>query len=356
MPKHIGLRGKRSNMFSTGFSISARSASESTQTSKIRQLRDGLFCISWNDSTSTGKSVITHPSGSLKEKIKSCELSYEDADEEGVGLTLDMRIQLMEAIKPQDLLVCATKGGIQKKMTLFGTNYWTANWEDRSRNVCVCCWSSDGICGDCKKPIQTFGFEVLIDFTPNGFTPVKEGTLHALQHLSNLWKDKTLSDVTFHCGEGKSIRAHTLIVSSGSPILAAMFQNDFEKSTDRVIQIKLTKTHIFENLLRYIYTGEVVAEEEADLGELLIAANEYAVESLKEECAVRLSRYLTKENAARYLLLAQRNKLSKLHKVALNFMSKNARAVYSSSRSDWLEMMKTEPELCYVTILDLLGP
>ncbi|KZS13485.1 Uncharacterized protein APZ42_021375 [Daphnia magna] len=341
------LRDKRSTMFS----IFASSASEiSTQTSEIRQLRDGLFCIPWNDRTSTGRRAITDL-GRLKEKILSCVLNYYD-DLDGTGVTLEMRIQLTEATKPQEMLVYATKDGIQQKMT-FG-DCWTACWEKRV-TLCACggC-TSELCCEDCGEPRQTFGFEVLIDLTPNnGSTSVKEGKLHVLQHLSNLWKDKTLSDVTFHCGEGKSIKAHTLIVSSASPTLAAMCQNGFEKGTDRIIPIKLTKAHIFENLLRYIYTGEVVAEEDADLEELLIAAKEYAVESLKQECAARLSRYLTVANATRYLITAHKNNSPKLHEAALDFMSKNARAV--SSRPDWLDMMKTFPELRYQTTQLMLG-
>jgi speckle-type POZ protein len=145
-----------------------------------------------------------------------------------------------------------------------------------------------------------------------------------------------------------------LILASGSPVLAAMFENDFEEKRKRIANITDIRSNIFENLLRYIYTGEVALETEVeDVTELLIAAEKYAVETLKEECALYLSRDLKVENAARYLVLAHLHNSTMLHEATLQFMSENAKAV--CARKDWMDIIKNYPELCFQATQLMVG-
>jgi hypothetical protein len=145
-----------------------------------------------------------------------------------------------------------------------------------------------------------------------------------------------------------------LILASGSPILAAMFENDFKEKQERVAHITDIKANIFENLLQYIYTGDASLETEVeDAAELLIAADKYAVETLKEECAVYLSKDLKVENAARYLVLAHLHNSTVLHEATLQFMSENAKAV--CSRKDWMDIIKNYPELCFQATQLMVG-
>ena len=154
--------------------------------------------------------------------------------------------------------------------------------------------------------------------------------------------------MTFNCG-GEIIKAHTLILASGSPILAAMFQNDFKESQERLVLIKDIEAKVFENFLRYIYVGEcdlLEKGEGSEVADLLVAADKYAVDSLKEECENHLSKIITVETAVQYLELAHLHNAQKLHKSALNFMADNAKAV--CSRKDvFMAMMKSYPELCF---------
>jgi hypothetical protein len=182
---------------------------------------------------------------------------------------------------------------------------------------------------------------------------LKKGSQHVLDHLLNLWKTKTLADVEFQC-DGKSIKAHTLILASGSPVLAAMFENDFKEKHEKTVDIVDIKANIFENLLQYIYTGEVALETEVeDVTELLVAAEKYAVETLKDECAIYLTKDLKVENAARYLVFAHLQNSSMLHEATLQFMSQNAKAV--CSRKDWMDIIKTYPELCFQATQLMVG-
>jgi hypothetical protein len=145
-----------------------------------------------------------------------------------------------------------------------------------------------------------------------------------------------------------------LILASGSPVLAAMFENDFEEKQKRIANITDIKANIFENLLQHIYTGEVALETEVeDVAELLIAADKYAVETLKEECALYLSNDLKVENAARYLVLAHLHNSTVLHESTLQFMSKNAKAI--CARKDWMDIIKNYPELSFEATQRMVG-
>ena len=71
-------------------------------------------------------------------------------------------------------------------------------------------------------------FNILIDLKPDRSSEIsanKETAKNVLKYLEKLWEEEVLSDVTFKCGDN-SIKAHTLILASGSPVLAAMLQND----------------------------------------------------------------------------------------------------------------------------------
>ena len=196
---------------------------------------------------------------------------------------------------------------------------------------------------------MNFRFQISIDFIHDSVVSISKGTKNVLEHLTKLWENKTLSDVTFKCGD-ESIKGHTLILASGSPVLAAMFQSDFKENQEKIVDIKDIRTNVLENLFRYIYIGKCPLLESADqdetdgVADLLVAADMYAVDSLKEECELYLSETLKVENVAQYLVLAHLHNSHKLRESSLNFMAENAKAIVF--QKDFVEMMKTYPELC----------
>jgi hypothetical protein len=312
------------------------------------KFRDGLFSISWNTTAPPNNQQQTVEVKNLTDVFKFCQLGF---TRNGTNAILDMEIHFSDttkSIKMEKFFVEVSKNGVKQKMAI-NQSKWTASWNERT---CTYCYSHSRCsqCGVNPVAVAVIGFEILIDFTPGS---LKKGSQHVLDHLLFLWKTKALSDVEFQC-DGKPIKAHTLILASGSPILAAMFENDFKEKQERVAHITDIKANIFENLLQYIYTGEAALETEVeDVSELLIAADKYAVETLKEECAVYLSNDLKVENAARYLVIAHLHNSTLLHESTLQFMSQNAKAV--CSRKDWMDIIKTYPELCFQATQLMVG-
>ena len=345
---------------------------------KTKEIRDGLFSISWAVGLDSFLSSRQNCQASqvevenLQDFLKSCSLACK-LEKEFIIL------ELKTADPPASLrgvVVSANYDGVKHKMTLNGST-WKASWNWTSLAQCDDCKQQpvnhnqdyygrqpvtfnpvyQQNCCQCSRKLTRFlGFDILIDLKPDCVVSVKKGSKHVLEHLAKLWENKTLSDVTFNCGE-KLIKAHTLILASGSPVLAAMFQNDFKENRERMVVIKEFESIVFENFLRYIYVGECDLLQKGggrnDVANLFVAADKYAVDSLKEECEIHLSQILAVENVAQYLVLAHLHNGHKLRKTALDFMSKNAKAV--CSRKDWMKIIKTHPELCFQATQLMVG-
>lgn len=290
----------------------------------------------------------------LQEIFRSCKLNY-NIEEEGNHGVLEMETVVSKGMGPgklETIFVQAIKSDVQQTMTLMQST-WTTRWNNCAwkpscgcydSNPLIACSSSSGYCHYCRKPLEMDGpFFICIDLK-SGSSPQK-GSQHVLDHLLNLWKTKTLSDVTFKC-KNKPIEAHTLILASGSPVLAAMFQHNFKENQKKVVEIQDTEANVFEELLRFIYTGNFSINN-VNVAQILVAADKYAVETLKEECAMHLATNLTVANALRYLVLSHLHNSPVLYKRALSFITRKENAKVICSRKDWMEVIKNYPELCF---------
>ena len=162
---------------------------------------------------------------------------------------------------------------------------------------------------------------------PSNRVYVKESEKLALERFSSLLQDQSFVDVTF-CVKGVNVKAHSVIVAAGSPILSAMFQHDFEENRTRTVIIDDTKAQVFLQLVQYLYTGSASDIEKEDVTvDLLIAADKYGVEPLKEECAALIGRNLKSENIINILILAHLHSIPYLYQSAVDFMTKHSKRV-----------------------------
>ena len=313
---------------------------------RAEEIREGWLSISWtiphlSHSAPTDQTEVPNLQKNI---LNSCRLTCKL--ENNV-----VRLELTTADPPDSLrgvVVTASYKSTKNKMML-NESTWKASWNWSTQfSGCYNCTGQRG---------SVVSFDILIDLKPHCIISVNKGAKNVLDHLAKLWDSKTLSDVTFNCGD-EVIKAHTFILASGSPVLAAMFQNDFKEGQKRMALIVDTKAKVLENLLRFIYVGEcdLLMNENQDgneVADLLVAADKYAVESLKEECESRLSQVLSVENATQFLVLAYLHNSPKLHESALNFIAKNAKSV--CSREDWMEVIKMYPELCFQAVKVIAG-
>ena len=197
---------------------------------------------------------------------------------------------------------------------------------------------------------------MLIDFQPSADSSpyLTTGQSNVLRHLSSLFEDQTFADVTFKV-KSETLKAHSNILASGSAVLSTMFQQDFIEGRTKVVDINDTEPQVFRQLLQYLYTGKADLFEEEDMAyDLLMAANKYGVDSLKEECAFVLQQTLQVENATRVLITAHLHSAVQLYETTLSFIAKNGKSI--CSRPEWFDLMRYYPTICFqATQLMMMG-
>jgi hypothetical protein len=317
----------------------------------VRQIRESLYLINWCE---TIFQASKETQVALNDQL-SIVLKY---DGFGTG-TVNFHVSLdstqceklfgeqttAAAVEVANLI--ATDGyGTLNKMTISSKEdswIWSTSW---NKTVIQCSYCRPGgNCYNCATPSlrTTFAVELLLDLKPSA--DMSQGQQNVLNHLSHLLEDQTLSDIAFQVKK-ETIKAHSIIVAAGSPVFAAMLQQDFIEKQTKTVEIKDIKPEVFKQLLHYLYTGKAfLIEKEGMAHDLLVAADKYGVDTLKEECAAILARNLKIENAARTLIIAHLHSSSRLHEATLSFMSKHGKAI--CSRSDWMDLIKTYPELCF---------
>lgn len=113
-------------------------------------------------------------------------------------------------------------------------------------------------------------------------------------------------DVEFICDD-EIIKAHKNILCSRSKVFASMLQSDMKEGKTGQVKILDIKSDIFRQFLKCLYSG-VLSELTVDtaLG-FYEAADKYAVDTLKKQCADFLMDNASLENACEILLMADRH-------------------------------------------------
>jgi len=159
------------------------------------------------------------------------------------------------------------------------------------------------------------------------FHPVESEVSHNTEHtlandLKQMLDTGHSSDVTLVANDGKKISAHVLILSSRSPVFAAMFQHDMKERREKRVTINDLSSQVVEGLLEFIYTDSVT-DIVALAPELLAAAHKYDISRLKTVCGEAMSLELKIENAAEFLYLADLHGADNLRTEAKRFTLTN---------------------------------
>ncbi|XP_008215002.1 speckle-type POZ protein [Nasonia vitripennis] len=143
-----------------------------------------------------------------------------------------------------------------------------------------------------------------------------------VETLSALFNDDKYSDVTL-VAEGKTLKAHKCILAKRNSVFAAMFDIDMKEKQKNTVEIEDMKYDVLVELIRFIYT-EKVNNIVAIVDELAIAADQYAVDSLKKMCEKTMGENLSLENFVGCLHLADKLHMNQLKQEVIMFIFKNA--------------------------------
>jgi hypothetical protein len=105
--------------------------------------------------------------------------------------------------------------------------------------------------------------------------------------------DETFSDFKFITKE-KVFNIHKNILAESSSVFRQMFLNEMEESRSNECKIDDVEAEIFEQMLKFIYCGDVTI---TSINDLFKIAHLYDVKGLKEICSQRFDADLTKDNA-----------------------------------------------------------
>ena len=119
------------------------------------------------------------------------------------------------------------------------------------------------------------------------------------ENLHSFLLAKEFSDVQIKCGD-ETFDAHQVILSARSPVFGRMFQSEMTEKKSQLVDIEELDPKIVLEMLKFIYTGScAVTEEDPDLelaADLLVAANRYELNLLKNMCECVFASELTAEN------------------------------------------------------------
>jgi BTB/POZ domain len=130
--------------------------------------------------------------------------------------------------------------------------------------------------------------------------------------------DKEFSDVTFIAGD-EEIPAHKALLVAKSPVFATMFKSKMKEEQTNRIEIT-EEADVFEELLRFIYTGNV-ENLDTNAEDLLAASDKYGIDQLKSLCELELVGQLNASNALQRLVLADLHRADHLQCKAIELIN-----------------------------------
>lgn len=155
------------------------------------------------------------------------------------------------------------------------------------------------------------------------FDPCTKGEKIVAQQMDELFESQRHCDVHFNLADGSVLGAHLAILSARSPVFSAMFQaGHFQESLTRRVRIHQDEPAVFRQMIRYLYSGRIEPEGLGEVQLLLVAADKYGLDGLKDECLDYILGVLLKpDNAVQLLMWANRHSLDRLIKASLDLMT-----------------------------------
>ncbi|KAG5452460.1 Protein roadkill [Clonorchis sinensis] len=140
----------------------------------------------------------------------------------------------------------------------------------------------------------------------------------------------------------RQFEAHKAILAARSPVFAAMFEHGMEESRANRVEITDMEPDTLAEVLRYIYTGQVVGMDKL-AHDLLAAADKYQLERLKTMCEEALVESLSVENCCDILGLADMHNADQLKAHTLEFIMLHAHDVCETEGYD--QLVRHRPRL-----------
>lgn len=168
---------------------------------------------------------------------------------------------------------------------------------------------------------------------------------HAYNFEQFLGSEK-FSDVSFATADDTKIHAHKCILVSKSEAFLTVFEKEM---CDNIIDVKGIDFETLGEMLRFIYINKVENLSKV-ARQLLFCAEKYGLTDLKLLCETQICSDICSSNALDLVSYAESHNLTKLRKMAINYIVANMKEVVNAP--NFKSMAIQYPEIC-VDILRL---
>ena len=148
-----------------------------------------------------------------------------------------------------------------------------------------------------------------------------------VQRLDILRTNESFCDVTI-TAKGKEFKAHRAVLAAASPFFLTLLTSDMRESNEQLIRIELEEAtaSVMEDVLKYIYTGNVsITEERAH--NLIATADYLLLPSLKTMVGTFLKEIITVQNCIFNYYFSEKYKCIQLKEKAREVINANFSAV-----------------------------
>ena len=153
--------------------------------------------------------------------------------------------------------------------------------------------------------------------------------LSLLKQLNEFRNSTVLCDATL-CVDGRTFYAHKTILAACSPYFKAMFSSKMKESNEaKPIILNDIDGHNMEELLNYIYTGEIDLRQD-NIRPIISAANYLLITSLKDRCVRFLKKMLTPTNCLSIENTAEQYNCEWLRTTATMYIKENFLTITST--------------------------
>jgi len=159
-------------------------------------------------------------------------------------------------------------------------------------------------------------------------------------------RNDQLCDVILEVGSGDDqgrLKAHKIVLCAASPFFYNALNSDMKEKKEGVIRLEETSKAVMEEVLKYLYTGHVdINEDNANLFDLIAAANYFVIPSLKTLCGKGVLKTLALSNCVSIYYFALKFRCEGLQKGAKDFILANFVAV--AETEDFLNLNSKQVE------------
>nr|XP_042912821.1 TD and POZ domain-containing protein 4-like [Parasteatoda tepidariorum] len=180
---------------------------------------------------------------------------------------------------------------------------------------------------------------------------LKASPLTLQKDLKKMLLNDKHSDVKLKTRD-KIIAAHKCLLSARSPVFATMFNQDMLETQTGVVDTLDVESYTLQSFLEFLYTDTITDADCEEVLKLMLVADKYQVDNLKERCSQILTAKLSVGNICHVISVAERVNQPVLKLSAFDFIRANKREILSSSV--WSKWMKENMELANDILLKMI--